>query len=479
MTQTRTLKSDVRRIAIKWSVLGVLLVVFLTLPMFVNMIQKSAERELTLIAKTMARSFRPSIIGGDIRDVQFQIERLLSLTQEESVLILNPQMKPIYSMNKDSESVACQNVEMVCWGKRFGKMSILWPIYFDEDSRSNLLGYISLTLTPNWDMNDFFLYFSVILMIFAVLAFGILSALGQSIHSVSTTLAGWSDRLKFGFRNGSPTEGGAVPYLELAPVEGAIQNLSQEVEELRQRTIKETQIQTQWKLLQDVTHDIKTPVGTLGKLIPHLLSDAQNGVSIHPEYPERIQRSLRQIRDLVKQVGHVPPPNQITPAHNRVEIAQEIRTYISDIQVDEEVLRRGVKFDLSLVDHMEFWIAVDSISFYRLLDNLVRNAVQAVPESGGIVSILVSSSEEDICLRVKDNGCGVSPEHQPKMFDFSFTTKAARGTGLGLGIIKRICDAASAKISTQTAPNEGMCVEILFPRLKATSQYKNEIQGVL
>lgn len=87
--------------------------------------------------------------------------------------------------------------------------------------------------------------------------------------------------------------------------------------------------------------------------------------------------------------------------------------------------------------------------------NLLRNAIEHTP--GGCIEVYVDSQK----LIVRDNGEGIASENLPRIFDRSFSTKAS-GAGLGLNMVKRICDRFDWDIRVDSQPGEGAVAAITF-----------------
>lgn len=92
---------------------------------------------------------------------------------------------------------------------------------------------------------------------------------------------------------------------------------------------------------------------------------------------------------------------------------------------------------------------------HQLLDNLVGNALDAIPGEGRVrVRARVSRSGRFLVLRVADTGEGMPPDVCAQIFDPFFTTKE-HGTGLGLVVVKRVAQELGAKLDVKSAPGEG------------------------
>ena len=106
---------------------------------------------------------------------------------------------------------------------------------------------------------------------------------------------------------------------------------------------------------------------------------------------------------------------------------------------------------------------VDKEQLLQVFNNLIRNAIQAVPDGAEPkITIALGLEEDRAIIRVTDNGAGIPEELQSKMFEPNFTTKSS-GMGLGLAISKRIVEGSGGEISFDTTPGRGTTFEISLP----------------
>jgi len=101
------------------------------------------------------------------------------------------------------------------------------------------------------------------------------------------------------------------------------------------------------------------------------------------------------------------------------------------------------------------------------LTNLVFNAVDALPNGGGI-TLAAREAGEQVAIEVQDTGVGMPPNVQAHALEAFFTTKGARGTGLGLAQVSTIMQQHGGTVLIDSAPGRGTTVRLLFP-LAATA----------
>ena len=106
-------------------------------------------------------------------------------------------------------------------------------------------------------------------------------------------------------------------------------------------------------------------------------------------------------------------------------------------------------------------VKLDTTIFQRILNNLVLNSLQAMPD-GGKLTISGSSNNESFQVSVKDTGVGIPPEDLGKIFNLFFTTKA-QGQGLGLPVCKRLVEEQGGTIKVNSQPGQGSVFTFKIP----------------
>jgi signal transduction histidine kinase len=108
-------------------------------------------------------------------------------------------------------------------------------------------------------------------------------------------------------------------------------------------------------------------------------------------------------------------------------------------------------------------LAADPLQLGQILGNLVRNAVQAMPNGGRLTIETAQQADGALTLGVADTGAGISPEARAHVFEPLFTTKA-KGVGLGLAIVKQLTEANGGTVDVESVPGQGSRFSLRFPR---------------
>jgi nitrogen fixation/metabolism regulation signal transduction histidine kinase len=109
---------------------------------------------------------------------------------------------------------------------------------------------------------------------------------------------------------------------------------------------------------------------------------------------------------------------------------------------------------------------LDRTQLIRVITNLIKNAIQAIPDvATPKILVTVSMDGEFAEISVADNGIGIAAEFREKIFEPKFTTKTS-GMGLGLGMVKNIVETYNGTISFTSQLGNGTVFTVKFPRFE-------------
>lgn len=108
-------------------------------------------------------------------------------------------------------------------------------------------------------------------------------------------------------------------------------------------------------------------------------------------------------------------------------------------------------------------VNIDRDAIHRCLINLVVNAADAAPPTGAIIRMAGTIAEGSLIIEVSDNGSGISEKVREKIFDPFFSTKGAKGTGLGLAVTHKIVTEHGGTITVDKGPAGGAHFQIRLP----------------
>jgi signal transduction histidine kinase len=234
------------------------------------------------------------------------------------------------------------------------------------------------------------------------------------------------------------------------------------VDELEISAVKLAQSEREeaWReMAKQVAHEIKNP------LTPMRLTVQSFQRKFNPEERD-IQQKMKDYSDtLIQQIDTMSAvasafsnfasmPAQQNETLNVVEVVElALDIFNEDYLVFEK-------------ESEEIITEIDRTQLIRIITNLVKNAIQAIPDQQEIKSITVSVSKtkDTVLIAVKDNGIGIKEDDQNRIFEPKFTTKNS-GMGLGLSIIKNIIENYKGSIIFETQIGEGTTFIVSLPIL--------------
>jgi signal transduction histidine kinase len=160
-------------------------------------------------------------------------------------------------------------------------------------------------------------------------------------------------------------------------------------------------------------------------------------------------RAAKMLEDLRSRMVEVPIKVERTNLKELIEIA-----------LTEHYIPPTVQVKLYIGDGFES-VMLDPSKIRRVLDNLVRNALEAMPD-GGSMQVNASLKSDKIVIEVSDTGCGIPEKVKPTLFR-PFSSSKPKGTGLGLYYCKKAVEASGGKITFASSLNQGTTFRIELP----------------
>lgn len=213
-----------------------------------------------------------------------------------------------------------------------------------------------------------------------------------------------------------------------------------------------------------IAHEIRNPLNYINLTLDHLRSkfapeDLEKRAAFEKmtsQLKAEVARINQQISDFLNYSR--PAKAELRPTDARKVIEDSLR--IVEAQAVEENVRIGI------VEHENVPKVMGDPDFLRsVFNNLFINALQAMENSGGRLSIKIYPDEsgEFVNFDVSDTACGISPENISKIFEPYFSTKET-GTGLGLAIVQKIVDIHNGTISVESKTGEGTKFTVKLPK---------------
>ncbi len=205
-----------------------------------------------------------------------------------------------------------------------------------------------------------------------------------------------------------------------------------------------------WReMAKQIAHEIKNPLTPMKLSIQFLIRSWKNNDEDFPEKLKKISSTLMEQIDALTKIANefsdfARISKQETQLINIVEILKSVSLLFEN--------NNNVDIKLNYISDQIFTKA-DKEQILRVFNNLIKNAIQAVPENKRAnIEINILTNNKKVTISIKDNGTGIPNEILDKLFVPNFTTKTT-GTGLGLAIVKKIIEQYKGEIHFDTNKN--------------------------
>ncbi len=244
---------------------------------------------------------------------------------------------------------------------------------------------------------------------------------------------------------------------EISTLVDSYNSMIDELEESAVQLATSEREQAWREMAKQVAHEIKNPLTPMRLSVQSFQRKFDpNDSNIHQKVDEYSNTLIQQI-DIMSSIASAFSSFAKMPAQkNEMLNVVEIIDLALDIFSEKYITFNSSK--------KEIIAKFDRTQLIRVITNLVKNGIQAIPE-GQAPEIIVDVSEEgnDVILSIKDNGVGITDENRNKVFEPKFTTKTS-GMGLGLAMVKNIVNTYNGSITFTSNENDGTTFIVKFPK---------------
>jgi len=377
--------------------------------------------------------------------------KLLFTTQEDLAALgilpskMNPEAWNTLKHNRQPEQVESEQVA------GFEYYAKYLPLYGNQQKLLGFLGvpYQLSNRKAGADVSDFLGMLASLYVFLLLIAFAVTLLLARSIVRPISMLSEKVRAVQLADKN-QPLVYDGDAQDEISELIGQYNRMVDKLEDSKIQLVRLEREGAWREMARQVAHDIKNPLTTM-KLSMQQLERVSNN-------PEQAAAYLRKaITRLIEQIDSL------------AQIASEFSMFANlDIKVMHDVVINEVvesvhdlfseqkNVDLSLsLPKQRFHILGDKNHLIRVFNNLVINAIQAIPsDRRGHIHVSLERQGDKAVIQISDNGGGIPTEIGDRVFEPNFTTKTS-GSGLGLAICKKIIEAHEGDIRFETRENEG------------------------
>lgn len=237
-----------------------------------------------------------------------------------------------------------------------------------------------------------------------------------------------------------------------------LQQAYQELQQAQETIVKQEKFATIGQFASGISHEIKNQLVVLMAVdFIRKLSPDNKKILQYTEYileaRNRIISLLDEIRDFSKSKDYEKIKADLIPLLDRT---------VRLCRFDVDLKKMTLNYDQPKIENAFALVNEDKIQ--QVLINLIRNAAHA-SQPKSTISVFLNQDDDNWIISVKDEGCGIPPENQEKVWQPFFTTKSI-GTGLGLDICKKIILNHGGQIYFESEVNKGTIFFIKLPKVK-------------
>ena len=224
----------------------------------------------------------------------------------------------------------------------------------------------------------------------------------------------------------------------------------------------------------NVSHELRTPLTSIKGYIETLLdksydtgAEKKKFLEIIEENTDRLIAIASDLLVLSELESGETDTQDSGKGYEEIDIRETILRSVGSL--DSLFSKNRVNLSLEIQDGMPPYRA-NRFLVERMLINLVENSAKYTPADGS-VSVRASAQNGSLCIEIEDNGIGIPPEHQERIFERFYRVDKDRsreigGTGLGLSIVKHIVIQYGGTIAVRSAEGEGTTFTVELPHQK-------------
>ncbi|MBC7885463.1 MAG: HAMP domain-containing histidine kinase [Saprospiraceae bacterium] len=235
--------------------------------------------------------------------------------------------------------------------------------------------------------------------------------------------------------------------------------------------IAKTERDMAWReMAKQVAHEIKNPLTPMKLSIQYLDRTAK-------DYPDKAQDLIPRISaTLIEQIDNLTQiANEFSNFATMPQASNEKIILNEIVETIHDLFRKRDDMEINMIEPIDdLYVFADKNHLVRILNNLLKNAIQSIPESRrGKIEIELSRNGNNAIIRISDNGTGIPDQMKDKVFTPNFTTKSS-GTGLGLAISANMIESFNGKIYFETKVDKGTDFYISIPLMRLDDYLGNE-----
>ncbi len=244
-------------------------------------------------------------------------------------------------------------------------------------------------------------------------------------------------------------------------LENRVEARTRELRSAQDELIKKERLAAIGQMASVVGHEIRNPLAVINNSVYYIKTKTAAGQNPDPKVAKHIsiiESEIRQANGIIDEILGFARTRELNPK------LMHINSYLEDLTMSFPVPPH-IELVKSLAPENPY-VNIDPDEMAQALRNLIKNGIEVMPEHGKVFVRSEVVAGNMVRIDVEDTGPGMPKETLEKIFAPFFTTKA-RGTGLGLAVVKKVADRHKGRVEVSSVVGKGTCFKIFIPVAQA------------
>ena len=244
---------------------------------------------------------------------------------------------------------------------------------------------------------------------------------------------------------------------EVAEVSAAFDGMRISLQKSRQQLIESERLATIGRMASSISHDLRHSLSSIVANGEFLCESHLNGNQREELYSE-ILTAVTQMTEMIESLLEFSRTREsLRPAFGNLQ--KTLQYSVQVIRTHPEY--QGIRIDLDCQGNSEGWF--DARKMERVFHNLLLNACEAVPKTGGRIDLYLRQIHDEVELRVCDNGPGIASAIRDQLFQPFVSYGKENGTGMGLTVVQKIVQDHGGDITVESSSKSGTVFQVIRP----------------
>jgi len=265
-------------------------------------------------------------------------------------------------------------------------------------------------------------------------------------------------------------------YYQYILQQKSIDEVREDVEEWAEKQVEEIEIlkrneQFRKEFLQNLAHEVKTPVFAIQGYVDTLLQGALENPEVNRPFLEKTSRNIDRLVNLINdldEISKLERGEQVIYKQNFIiqDLVKEVFESLS-IKAEQKNIRYGIKKGCE----SPLMVFADKEKIRQVILNIVENSIKYGKFGGIITASMYITDEQHVLVEISDDGIGMAERHLSRIFERFYRTEEGRslditGSGLGLAICKHIIEAHGQTIHARSTEHVGTTIGFTLEKKK-------------